>query len=36
MVTHAPRSIEQKSRQIEMLDGQVIADDNHRLAQVGS
>ena len=36
MVTHDPRSIEQKSRQIEMLDGQVIGDEYHRLAQVGS
>jgi putative ABC transport system ATP-binding protein len=36
MVTHDPRSIEQKSRQIEMLDGQVIADEYHRLAKVGS
>ncbi|HEX7154404.1 MAG TPA: ABC transporter ATP-binding protein [Thermoanaerobaculia bacterium] len=36
MVTHDPRSIEQKSRQIEMLDGQVIADEYYRLAQVGS
>jgi putative ABC transport system ATP-binding protein len=36
MVTHDPRSIEQKSRQIEMLDGQVVADEYQRLAQVGS
>jgi putative ABC transport system ATP-binding protein len=36
MVTHDPRSIEQKSRQIEMLDGQVVGDEYHRLAQVGS
>jgi putative ABC transport system ATP-binding protein len=36
MVTHDPRSIEQKSRQIEMLDGHVVADEYHALAQVGS
>jgi putative ABC transport system ATP-binding protein len=33
MVTHDPRSIEQVSRRIEMLDGEVIADEYQRQAQ---
>jgi ABC-type lipoprotein export system ATPase subunit len=34
MVTHDPRSIEQVSRQIEMLDGQVTSDEFQRKIQL--
>ncbi len=34
MVTHDPRSVESVARQIEMLDGQVIADTARPMAQV--
>lgn len=33
MVTHDPRSAEQASRQIEMFDGQIIADSNSHLSK---
>jgi putative ABC transport system ATP-binding protein len=35
MVTHDPRSVERVSRQIEMLDGEVIADSFARIEEVG-
>jgi putative ABC transport system ATP-binding protein len=34
MVTHDPRSIEEVSRQIDMLDGQILSDKYHGLAKV--